>query len=40
MNGDPDALPGALPHGLPTEADAQEALTTARQVWEAINAGV
>lgn len=33
----PDALPGILPHGLPAEADAQEALATARQVWEAIN---
>ena len=36
----PDALPGALPHGLPTEVDAREALATARQVWEAINRSV
>lgn len=36
----PDALPGALSEGLPTEADATEALAIARQVWEAINGAV
>ena len=35
-----DALPGALLHGLPIEVDAQEALATAREVWEAINGSV
>ena len=28
----PDALPGMLPHGLPTEKDAVEAIEVARQV--------
>ena len=28
----PDALPGALPEGLPGREDAEEALATARQV--------
>jgi HEPN domain-containing protein len=32
----PDALPGALPEGLPTESHAREALETARQVIEIV----
>ncbi|MEW5988311.1 MAG: HEPN domain-containing protein [Chloroflexota bacterium] len=32
----PDALPGALPHGLPVEADAREALSAARDVHKVI----
>lgn len=30
----PDALPGSLPEGLPGEADAKEALRTAKAVYE------
>ena len=32
----PDALPGALPHGLPDKRDAEEAFTTANQVLTAV----
>lgn len=32
----PDALPGALPDGLPGKEQAKEALTTAQDVWGAI----
>jgi HEPN domain-containing protein len=34
----PDALPGALPEGLPNEADAQEALAKAQQVLDTCKA--
>jgi len=32
----PDALPGTLPEGLPTEKDAKEAIETARWVFEKV----
>jgi len=32
----PDALPGTLPEGLPTEKDAKEAIEVARLVFERI----
>jgi HEPN domain-containing protein len=34
----PDALPGTLPEGLPTQKDAEEALDLAQQVLETITA--
>lgn len=36
----PDAIPGSLPHALPTKADTEGALATARQVWEAVDHAV
>jgi HEPN domain-containing protein len=33
----PDALPGTLPDGLPTEKDAKEALNLAKEIVEIIN---
>jgi HEPN domain-containing protein len=32
----PDALPGMLPEGLPSEKDAREALSTAKEVLEIV----
>ncbi|HET7088492.1 MAG TPA: HEPN domain-containing protein [Anaerolineae bacterium] len=36
----PDALPGMLPEGLPSAADADEALTLARQVFTAVSESI
>lgn len=32
----PDVIPGALPDGLPTQVEATEALTLARQVYDVV----
>jgi HEPN domain-containing protein len=36
----PDALPGALPEGLPGTADAEEAVALARQVFAAVSQAI